>query len=214
MENSLILPKTNKKTGKPYLSYSSITSFKRNKKEWAERYLYDKPFQPNHWTEFGSKVGEALEHNNFQEFSKEEQRVLKATPRLDEFETMIVWDLGDFEIVGYIDTNTSDRNHLIDYKTGGPGKQEQYDDPDYWQLAIYAGACRQAGFKVKTAEVVFLERIGNPFKGYPLKLKEVPPLIIPQDIELVRINRLREELYHWAEQISNFTKEWKEMISE
>lgn len=210
----MILPRTDKETGKPYLSYSSITTFQKDPKEFAERYLYGKPFEGNIWTDFGSKVGEALEHGDFSKFSPEEQKVLEATPRLDQFETKITWDLGDFDVIGFIDTNTEDRSHLIDYKTGGPGKDKQYDSEKYFQLAIYAAESRQKGYTVDRAEVVFLERIGNPLKGYPLKLKPVGPLVIPQDISPGRIKALEKDIRWWAEQISAFTAEFYENVSE
>ena len=121
----LDLPKKDE-NGISYLSYSQIQLFKRDKNEYLERYILNKPFLGNAYTDFGSKVGEALETNNFKGFSSQEQRTLNKCTRLDEFEKKVNLDFGDFYVLGYIDTNSKDFNEIIDYKTGGRNKEFQY----------------------------------------------------------------------------------------
>ena len=57
------LPKKDKK-GNSYLSYSQINLFLKSPKEYYEQVILDKPFEGNEYTEFGSKVGIALETNS------------------------------------------------------------------------------------------------------------------------------------------------------
>ena len=78
------LPKKDKK-GNSYLSYSQIQTFKRSKDDYYEQYILKKPFEGNAYTDFGSKIGEALEKNDFTKFAKREQKVLGNITRLDEF---------------------------------------------------------------------------------------------------------------------------------
>ena len=103
----MIFPKLNKQ-GKPTISWSMINLFYQDSFEWWARYVIKKPFEANKWTDFGSKVGEALEHNNFDSFSNLEKVVLAKVERLDKFEEKVVLDLGDFEVVGFIDSASSD----------------------------------------------------------------------------------------------------------
>ena len=86
------------KDGISRLSYSQISLFKRSKKEYYESYIEGKPFEGNEYTDFGSKVGEALEHNDFKAFKKDEQETLKKVKRLDEFERMVKLNYDGFYI--------------------------------------------------------------------------------------------------------------------
>ena len=157
----LDLPKKDE-NGISYLSYSQIQLFKRDKNEYLERYILNKPFLGNAYTDFGSKVGEALETNNFKGFSSQEQRTLNKCTRLDEFEKKVNLDFGDFYVLGYIDTNSKDFNEIIDYKTGGRNKEFQYLEDEYTQLCYYALALKQEfGVLPSKAYVNFIRRNGS-----------------------------------------------------
>ena len=113
------------KDGISRLSYSQISLFKRSKSEYYESYILGKPFEGNEYTDFGSKVGEALENNDFKGFKKSEQTTLKNVIRLDEFEREVRLNYEGFYVLGFIDTNSKDFSKIIDYKTGGFNKEFQ-----------------------------------------------------------------------------------------
>ena len=96
------------KNGNSYLSYSQLSLFKRSKEEYFEQYIIGKPFEGNAYTDFGTKVGEALEKDNYSDFSINEKETLKKVTRLDLFERRTILNCKGFYIVGYIDSLTSD----------------------------------------------------------------------------------------------------------
>ena len=194
----MILPKSDK-DGIPYVSYSQIALFKRSPKEYKERYIDGKPFEGNIWTDFGQKVGEALELGEFSNLALHEQQILSQVTRLDDFEVEIRLEYDDFYVKGFIDT--TDYNTVIDYKTGGKDKELQYYDEDYWQCLIYALALRQEGIIVEDSWVEFIRRVGNPWKGQQLTLSgEI--IRIPQDLS--RMDAVYEEIPKLVKQISEF----------
>lgn len=180
------LPKKDK-YGNPYLSYSQISCFLKNHDEYIERYIFDKPFEGNEYTIFGSKVGEALEKNDFSEFKENEKEVLKKCIRYDLFEYRTILKYDNFYVVGYIDTITKDLTKIIDYKTGGRNKEYEYTKKDYTQLCYYALSLRQMhGVTPVKAEVNFIRRFGNAFKGEKLKVGK-ESFLIDVDISMDRL---------------------------
>ena len=85
IERNLNLPKKDK-NGKSRLSFSQIKCFKENKEDFINRYILNQPFVSNEYIDFGSKVGEALENDNFNNFHELEEEILRKVERLDEFE--------------------------------------------------------------------------------------------------------------------------------
>lgn len=209
--SSIILPKTNE-GGKPYLSYGQIDLWLRSKREYIRRYFFGEKFHGNSFTIFGNLVGESLEHNDYTSFTVEEQEFLSHIIRYDEFERRIVWDLGEFEVVGYVDTNTAPGNNgverVIDYKTGEIDKQrDYYASDDYLQLVIYAGALYQEfGVPPKSCVIALIGREGNPWKrNDPLRLTlEVE--YIEKNITRTRIKEVEDLIRKVAEEISQYYK--------
>jgi len=200
------LPKKDKK-GNSYLSYSQISLFKRNKDEYYETYIVGKPFEGNVYTDFGSKVGEALEKNDFSNFSYSEKNILKKVTRLDEFERRVTLRYETFYIVGYIDTNTIDLRRIIDYKTGGLKKEWEYIKPEYTQLQLYALSIRQeTGITPTRASVEFIRRAGNAYRGQELTVANESPIIIDIDISLKVLKKVYWETLETAKQIEKFYK--------
>jgi hypothetical protein len=198
------LPKKDKK-GNSYLSYSQIQTFKRSKDDYYEQYILKKPFEGNAYTDFGSKIGEALEKNDFTKFAKREQKVLGNITRLDEFERRVYLRYKEFYLIGFIDTNSNSLDKIIDYKTGGFGKHVNYMYDDYNQLQIYALALRQeTGKFVKEATVEFIERSGNAFKGQQLSVAPKEPIIIHQDISETKLKRVYWDTLRTAKEIEEF----------
>ena len=200
------LPKKDK-NGVGRLSYSQISLFKRSKSEYYESYIQGKPFEGNAYTDFGSKVGEALEHNDFSSFKKDEQETLKKVKRLDEFEREVRLNYEGFYVLGFIDSNKKDFTEIIDYKTGGLKKEFQYSKPDYNQLCLYALSLRQeTGITPVEASVEFIRRKGNAFRGQALTVGD-EVISIPVDISLERLKSVYWETLNVAKEIEQFYKE-------
>jgi hypothetical protein len=179
---------TKDKEGKPYISYSQVSTFIKSPKEYIQKYFFKEPISFTAYLDFGSKVGEALEKNDFSAFEKDEEITLKKVIRLDEFEREVKYDFGEFYTIGYIDTNTKDLSYIIDYKTGSMDKESEYKKEEYIQPLIYAMSIEQETGKLpEKAEVVLIERYGNAFKGEILtvgqNIKHIPISITKDRIE-------------------------------
>ncbi len=156
-----------------YLSYSQISTFKRSKEDYYNQYILNIPFDGNEYTDFGSKVGESLEKNNFTLFNEQEQKILMTVKRLDLFERKTILKYDNFYVIGFIDSCSNDFLEILDYKTGGNGKDNQYKKTDYNQLHIYALSLRQElGITPKKGTVQFISRGGNAYKGEKLYVKK------------------------------------------
>lgn len=219
---NVVLPKSTE-DGQPYLSYSQYSKFKRNPREYYRQYFFGEPFDGNAYTDFGSLIGEALENNDFSPFTKKEQEVLKGVTRLDEFEREITWDLNGFVVTGYIDTNdvkgVTDPEEgdkevvttIIDYKTGALNKVAEYEDENYDQVTIYAGAIlQQTGTAPKKGWVELIERTGNAFKGEELKLG-TQVVKIPQNVTKKKIKETERKLRATAKDISDRYKVFQKL---
>jgi len=168
------------KNGNSYLSYTQINTFLTDKEQFKKTYILREPFVSNDYIEFGIRVGKAIEVNDFSSFTDEECSVLNKCTRLDLFEHRINLKYDGFYLKGYIDTCSNNFEKIIDYKTGGTGKESKYKKPDYIQLGIYALALRQEyGVKVNSAKVEFITREGKPGK---LKVANIDPIVIETNI--------------------------------
>ena len=198
------LPKKDK-FGGGYLSYSQINMFKRDKQEYKEVYIDGRPFEGNAYTDFGSKVGESIENNDFSLFMNREKETLKKVRRLDEFERKTILKYDDFYIIGFIDSNTSDYSEIIDYKTGGKKKEFQYSKSEYTQLCLYALSLRQeTGITPSKAYVNFIRREGNAFRGEALTVSTEEPKLIEVDISIERLTNVYWDTLKTAKEISQF----------
>lgn len=202
----MILPKKDK-DGRSYLSYSQIKSWRDSKRKYIREKMCGEPFVDNAYTIQGKKVGEALENNDFSGFTKEEQELLSTIPRLDEFEKRIEVDMGNYYIVGYIDSNTTDCSHILDYKQGIIDKKEaEYDSDDYVQLHIYAEGIRQETGKLpKKAEVILVDRVGNAFQNQKLVVGD-RFVTITKDISKKEVDKVLADIQQTAEEISAYYK--------
>lgn len=208
--SQLLLPRKDDQ-GNSYISYSQLSTFKKDIGDYYNQYVLGKRFEGNVYTEFGSKVGEALEHNDFSKFEPQEQDVLRQVIRLDEFEREVRLHYDGFYVLGFIDTNKADLSHIIDYKTGSEGKEEQYRQDGYTQLCLYALALRQeTGVTPSRAHVNFIQRNGNPGKGEPLTVAPAAPQLIPVDISEERLKRVDWETLAVAKKMSEFYQKYRE----
>ncbi len=203
------LPKKDK-YGVNKLSYSQIALFKKSKEQFIKRYIIGEKFKGNEYTDFGNKVGSALESNDLSNFDYLEQHTLEKVTRLDNFERLVFLKYTDFYIVGFIDTVNNNLSEIIDYKTGGKDKELQYMDSNYIQLQIYALAIKQeTGIAPNKGSVEFIRRVGNPHKGQRLMVGEEAPLKINVDLSAEKLNDVYIDILKTANEISEFYKEYK-----
>jgi len=210
----LNLPKQDEQ-GVSMYSYSQHAKWFDNRKEYIKQYFFKDTFEGNSYTEFGTKVGEALENNDFSMFSKKEGDTLSSVTRLDEFERPIKLSFPElnFYIRGYIDTNDKALTTLIDYKTGDVSKISKYEDEEYDQLAIYAAAIEQEmGVLPSKAYVQLIEREGNPWKAEVLSVGNKVHNI-PQDITLKNIKSVKAKIVKGAREVSSFYKVFTKLNS-
>lgn len=207
---TLVLPRK-EEDGRYYISYSQHSKWKDKPHEYIRSYFLGDRFEGNAYTEFGTKVGEALEKNKFKGFSKKEKKTLKKVTRLDEFERRVELNFGPFFVLCYIDTNNKKGTKLIDYKTGAISKVAVYEDDKYDQLTIYAGAIwQETGVQPKKAHVELIERTGNPFQNEPLLVgKKIAK--IKKDISSERIDKVCEDILKTAKDISYHYKIFNSM---
>jgi len=205
------LPKS--RDGLPCLSYSQISTWKKNKRDYMRQYFFGEKFTGNQYTEFGSLIGNALEKGDFSKFTTKEQELLKTIPRYDQFEKYISLKFKGFHVIGYIDTNSNDYLNLVDYKTGEVKDEKiaEYQDDDYIQLDIYSAALLQEhGVLPKNVQVILIDRTGNAFKNEPLKLgSKIHP--ITKKVTKARIKQVMADIEAVAKDISDHYKVFLEL---
>ena len=213
MIRPLNLPKTDGE-GVPYLSYSQVSTWIKSKRDYMRQYFYGERFEGNAYTEFGTKVGEALEHNDFKDFELDEQEFLKTIPRYDRFEMEIKLEMDGFYMKGFIDTLKLPDDHkqgqivefvpiIADYKTGDiEKKRADYESDDYIQLEIYAADILQRFNSLpEKVEVILIGRKGNAFKREELILtKEF--ITITREVTEERVEAVKSLVQEVAEDIA------------
>jgi hypothetical protein len=198
------------KYGNSCVSYSQLSTFKRSKDDFYNQYILNTPFISNEYIDFGKKVGESIEKNDFSNFTTSEKETLKKAERLDFFERKITIKYDGFYVIGFIDTCKSDFSKIIDYKTGGVGKHKQYCKNDYNQLQIYALGIRQeTGITPIEAEVNFITRKGNLYKGENLYVGKGKIIKIDCDLSYNTLKKTYYEVLKTTKQIEKFYKENK-----
>lgn len=210
----MILPRKDE-NGDYYISYSQITKWKKTKRDYIRDYFFGEKSDNEglqRYGDFGTKVGEALENNDFSKFSKEEQKFLKTVPRYDEFEREIRLEMGGYYIKGFIDTNKVSLTRIIDYKTGDIlTKKKDYESEDYIQLDIYAaGLHQETGVLPYRADVILIGRSGNAFRGEELKLTR-KFVTISKDISPKKITKTLSEIDKVVKEISEYYKVFLKM---
>lgn len=207
-----------KQDGKYYLSYSQIALWKKSKRNYIRQYFLGEKEDNQRlqkYADFGHKVGEAFENNDFSAFSPEEQEFLKTVPRFDEFEREVVLQMDGFFMKGYIDTNTLSEGiieKLADYKTGEIEKvRPKYESKEYIQTEIYSAAVEQETGKLpKEVSVIIIQRNGNAFSGEELTLgREFH--IVKKKVTKARVKEVLKEIQDIAEEISSYYQVFLEL---
>lgn len=213
------LPKVDK-DGIPYISYSQVTTWRKSKRDYIRQKFFleeEDNISLKKYGDFGTKVGESYENNDFSQWSKQEADFLKTLPSYDEFEKEINLDIGWAKVKGFIDSNTKEEDgyvkKLLDYKTGEISKVEsKYSSKDYQQVDLYAAALRQEYGKIpKEGCVVIIDRAGNAFKGQELTLTGKAK-IVKRELSDERCDEVIGDFKEVAENISDHFKVFNKLI--
>lgn len=202
------------KNGNSFLSYSQISLFLKDKEEYKNRYIIREPFKSNAYIDFGLKVDDALVKNDFSLFTKSEVNTLSKVTRLDLFQKKIIINFEGFYIIGFIDSCSNDFKELIDYKTGGKNKENEYKKDEYNQLNYYAiGIHQEVGYYPDKLSVEFIRREGNLYKGERLKVSNEEPIKIDFKVDKKYLVELYNETINIANEIEIFYLEIKKNIN-
>lgn len=189
---------TKDKYGNSFLTYSQISCFLSNEKEYINTYILNKPFYQNKYIRFGSKIDKAITNNDFSVFDNNEVKVLESVTRLDIFQKRTHLKFDSFYVTGKIDTISNDFKKLIDYKTGSEGKEIKYKNDNYNQLQYYALSIMQEyNIKPELAWVEFITRIN----GDKLKVSNKPVIKINCDISYNKLESVYNETILIAKEI-------------
>ena len=199
--------------GKYYISYSSIDSWENYKEDFIKEKFakIDKPFSI--YGAFGSYTGEALENGKFPEenphgFTGQENMNFELLrPEGAEYEKMILIDMGEYVILGFIDMYheiEKDVAHIRDQKTGGSRKESKYQGEDYIQVLLYAHAIEQTGKKIGKTDVWFIRRTGSHIKP-PLHISD-EQFAIPLEYSQERVEFALAKVEKVVNEISDLYK--------
>jgi len=203
------------KNGNSFLSYSQISLFLKDKEEYKNRYIIREPFKSNAYIDFGLKVDDALVKNDFSLFTKSEVNTLSKVTRLDLFQKKIIINFEGFYIIGFIDSCSNDFKELIDYKTGGKNKENEYKKDEYNQLNYYAiGIHQEVGYYPDKLSVEFIRREGNLYRGERLKVSNEEPIKIDFKVDQKYLVELYNETINIANEIETFYLEIKKNIKD
>jgi len=203
------------KNGNSFLSYSQISLFLKDKEEYKNRYIIREPFKSNAYIDFGLKVDDALVKNDFSLFTKSEVNTLSKVTRLDLFQKKIIINFEGFYIIGFIDSCSNDFKELIDYKTGGKNKENEYKKDEYNQLNYYAiGIHQEVGYYPEKLSVEFIRREGNLYRGERLKVSNDEPIKIDFKVDEKYLVELYNETINIANEIQTFYLEIKKNIKD
>ena len=193
--------------GKPYISYSSVNSWEDYREDFIKQKFAKIEVPGSVYANFGSYLGEAVEHGKFGEnpdgFVGQEnfQPFLDDRPEGAEYEKMILIDMGDYVILGFIDIfslNEDEAAIVVDLKTGGKGKEKQYESEDYIQIPLYAKAIEDQGIKIATTGVWFVRREGSHIK---------PPLAVSKDQFWIELPYNEERVKYALDKVDRVVKE-------
>lgn len=165
--------------GKPYISYSSITAWEEYREDFIKQKFAGIKLKGGVYAELGSYLGEAVENGVFDEknphgFTGQENFELIERPETAEYERMIIIDMGEYVVLGFIDIlheYAPKTVHVRDLKSGGKKKEDYYSTKEYIQVILYALALEKEGYKIGKTDVWFVRRTGSHVNP-PLHISE------------------------------------------
>lgn len=195
--------------GKFYISYSTVSSWEDYRTDFIKQKLAGIKLPDSIYGSFGSWVGTSVEHGEIQAnnygFTGGENINLIERKEGDEYERMILVDMGEYVIIGFIDI-MRELSPLVadveDIKTGGAKKEEEYKKESYIQLILYAYALVLEGYKINKIGVWFCRRTGSHIKP-PLNLS-TEQFYIPLDYTGERVKYALAKVERVVSEISEY----------
>lgn len=196
--------------GKPYISYSTVNSWtdEKYRADMIKQKFAGIELPGNIYSDFGSYLGEAVENGEYGDnpngFTGQEnfQPFLDDRPENAVYEKMILIDMGEYVIIGFIDIYSEDeesRAIVVDLKTGGKDKELYYESEDYIQVPLYAKAIELHEKKeIGVTGVWFVRRGNSHFK---------PPLHITEDQFFIELPYNEERAQYALDKIDKAVRE-------
>lgn len=193
--------------GKPYISYSTETSFNDYLEDFVKQKLAGIKLPSSVYAEFGSWVGEYVETGVKvldSEFEGAENLDLIPREAGAVYERPVVIDYCEFFLIGFIDVYKEKNNvaSIIDIKTGGSTSADKYKSDSYIQVPLYAYAVEQEGLEIGECGVYFCRRTGSHFK---------PPLTLSKEQFFIPIQYDRKKAEKAVKRVENTTKKISEL---
>lgn len=202
--------KLKKFLGKPYISYSSVSSYIDYQEDFIKQKFAKIKLPDGLYAALGTFVGQAIETGSFNVenpngFSGLENLDLKKLrPKGAEYEKLITIDMGDYFIVGFIDIFTFDKKTGVamvsDCKSGGSSKEDSYKSKEYIQTTLYAKAIQdEYGTKCKEVKtkILFIRREGSHIN---------PPLHISKEQFEIPLEYNEERVKYALDKVDNAVK--------
>lgn len=197
--------------GKFYISYSSISSWEEYKADFIKQKFVGIKLPDGIYAKFGSYCGQALEHGVFPDENpdnfagQENMDLIKLRPPGTIYEKMILIDMGDYVIIGFIDVYYPMPNGSVfirDQKTGGKDKEHTYSDSNYIQTVLYAHATELTGKAIHSTDVWFIRRTGSHMK---------PPLTISSEQFSIKLDYNPKRVKYALEKVDRVVREISEL---
>lgn len=195
--------------GKFYISYSTVSSWEDYRTDFIKQKLAGIKLPDSIYGSFGSWVGTSVEHGEVQPnnygFTGGENISLIQRKENTTYERMILIDMGEWVVIGFIDIFEDLGNQVVncsDIKTGGAKKESEYEKESYIQLILYCYALVLEGYKINKMGVWFCRRTGSHIKP-PLHLS-TEQFYIPLDYTGERVKYALDKVTRVVGEISEF----------
>lgn len=206
--------------GKYYISYSSVESWIGYREDFIKQKFAGIKTPDGLYAQLGNYMGEAVETGTFGDnpsgFTGQENIDLKELrPEGAEYEKMIIIDMGEYVILGFIDVFHEYEKmvaHIRDLKTGGKNKEKKYSSEEYVQVVLYAYAIEQLGYKIGKTDVYFVRRTGSHVNP-PLNISE-EQFEIPLEYSKERVKFALDRVDKVVKEVSDVYKTYVKVFGE
>lgn len=208
-----------KHLGKMYISYSTASSWEDYRTDFIKQKLAGIKLPDSIYGSFGTWVGTSLEHGEIQAnnygFTGGENISLIERKEGSKYERMILIDMGEWCIIGFIDVLEEISPMVVnvkDLKTGGANKESGYTKKEYIQIILYAYALVLEGYTINEIGVWFCRRTGSHIKP-PLNLS-TEQFFIPLEYNDERVKYSLDKVTRVVWEISEFFTCYEKFFAE